>query len=99
MRRDRLLFPILRKRMLRNMNTQLKVATVVNIDALSALANEFREQFETSAEFIHERLVGRRFIFNRDGKDSYPFDEWEGSTEGEAVPIVPVAETVTIAST
>ncbi len=85
--------------MLRNMNTQLKVATVVNVEALSVLASEFREQFETSAEVIHERLVGRRFIFNRDGKDSYPFDEWEGGTEGEAFPIAPIAETVTIAST
>jgi len=85
--------------MLRNMNTQLKVATVVSMEALSVLATEFREQFQTSAEVIHERLVGRRFIFNKDGRDSYPFDEWEGSLEGEALPIVPLAETLTIAST
>jgi hypothetical protein len=85
--------------MLRNMNTQLKVATVVSMDALSVLAGEFREQFHTSAEVIHERLVGRRFIFNKDGKDSYPFEDWEGSGEGEALPIVPSTETITIAST
>ena len=81
------------------MNTQLKVATVVNMDALNVLASEFKDQFDISAEVIHERLIGRRFMFNRDGKDSYPFDEWEGGSEGEAVPILPSIETVTIAST
>src|ERR1700722_5312902 len=81
------------------MNTQLKVATVVNMDALNVLASEFKDQFDISAEVIHDRLIGRRFMFNRDGKDSYPFDEWEGGSEGEAVPILPSIETVTIAST
>jgi hypothetical protein len=85
--------------MLRNMNTQLKVATVVNVEALSVLAKEFRDEFDTAAEMISGRLGGRRFIFNRDGKDSYPFEEWEGGSEASAVPIVPSSETVTIAST
>jgi len=85
--------------MLRNMNTQLKVATVVNMESLSLLAGEFREQFESSVEVIQERLGGRRFVFNNDGKDSYPFEEWEGCSEEQALPIAPSAETVTIAST
>jgi hypothetical protein len=84
---------------LRNMNTQLNVATAVNMDALNLLAGEFKRRFELSDEVIHERLVGRRFIFNRDGKDTYPFDDWEGGGEGEAAPIAAVEEAVTIAST
>jgi hypothetical protein len=85
--------------MLRNMNTQLNVATVVSLDSLSLLAREFRAQFEVSDEVIHTRLDGRRFVFNNDGKDAYPFEEWEGETEGAAFPIVPTTEVVTVAST
>jgi hypothetical protein len=84
---------------LRNMNTQLNVSTAVNIDALNLLAKEFKRRFEVSDEVIHERLMGRRFIFNRDGKDTYPFDDWEDGGIGEAVPILPVSEVITIAST
>jgi hypothetical protein len=85
--------------MLRNMNTQLNVATVISLDSLSLLAREFREQFEVSDELIHGRLDGRRFVFNNDGKDTYPFEEWEGESEGAAFPILPSPEVVTIAST
>ncbi|MGA2664642.1 MAG: hypothetical protein ABSF83_06845 [Nitrososphaerales archaeon] len=81
------------------MTTQLEVAAVMNMDAVNVLASEFRERFGASAELIHGRLVGRRFVFNRDGKETYPFDDWEGGSEGEAVPIVPSAEAVTVAST
>ncbi len=85
--------------MLRNMSTQLKVATVVNVDALTLLASEFRGQFNEASVVINERLVGRPFIFNRDGKDTYPFEGWEGGSEGEALLIEASAESVTIAST
>ncbi len=27
-------------------------------------------------------------MFNRDGKDTYPFDDWEGSVDGEALPML-----------
>jgi hypothetical protein len=84
--------------MLRNMNTQLNVAATVNMESLNLLAKEFRQQFDLSSEVIHERLSGRRFVFNRDGKDTYPFDCWEAG-EGEAVAMVPSGEMITIAST
>jgi hypothetical protein len=84
--------------MLRNMNTQLNVAATVNMESLDLLAKEFRQQFDLSSEVIHERLSGRRFVFNRDGKETYPFDDWE-TGDGEALPMVPNQETVTIAST
>jgi len=85
--------------MLRNMNTQLNVAATVNMESLDLLAKEFRQQFNISAEVIHERLSGRRFVFNRDGKDTYPFEGWEDGQEGESVPMVPSGEVVTVAST
>jgi hypothetical protein len=85
--------------MLRNMNTQLNVAATVNIDSLNLLAKEFRQQFDLSSGVIHERLSGRRFVFNRDGKETYPYDEWESSQEGEATPMLPSGETLTVAST
>ena len=81
------------------MNTQLNVSAAVNMDALNLLALEFKRRFEASDEVIHERLVGRRFVFNRDGKDTYPFDDWDVGGVGEAVPIAEVEEPVTIAST
>ena len=84
--------------MLRKMNTKLNVAAAVNMDSLDLLAKEFREQFDLSSEVINERLSGRRFVFNRDGKETYPFDDWENA-EGEAVPLGPSNEQVTIAST
>jgi len=84
---------------LRNMNTQLNVASVVNMDALNVLAKEFRQQFELSDEVIHERLFGRRFVFNRDGTDTYPFDDWEGDAEGQPLPIIASEEEIVLAST
>jgi hypothetical protein len=85
--------------MLRNMSTQLKVASVLDVEALNLLAGEFRQQFEASAAVINERLVGRSFIFNRDGREAYPFEGWEGASEGEAQPMEPSAEATTISST
>lgn len=81
------------------MSTQLNVASVVDVAALTVLAGEFREQFEASAAVINERLVGRSFIFNRDGKEAYPFEGWEGDSEGEAQPIAPSSQETTISST
>ena len=81
------------------MNNQLKVSTLMNMKALNQLAGEFKRHFQISDEVIHERLMGRRFMFNRDGKEAYPFDDWEGCAEGEAAPIVALEEAVTIAST
>jgi hypothetical protein len=85
--------------MLRNMNTKLKVAATVNMGSLDVLAREFREEFEVSSEVIHARLSGRRFVFNRDGRETYPFDDWESPAGGEAVPMEPSGEVITIAST
>lgn len=84
--------------MLRNMNSQLNVAATVSLDSLELLAKEFRKQFDLSSEVIHERLSGRRFVFNRDGKETYPFDDWEAG-EGEATAMPVLEEAVTIAST
>ncbi len=84
--------------MLRNMNTQLNVAATVNMESLDLLAKEFRQQFDLSSEVLHERLSGRRFVFNRDGKETYPFDDWE-TGDGEALRMLPAQETVTVAST
>lgn len=85
--------------MLRNMNNQLSVSTVVNMDALQSLAKEFKTRFEISSGLIHEKLVGKEFIFNHDGKDNYPFAGWSEATDGELRGISPVEEQVTIAST
>jgi hypothetical protein len=85
--------------MLRNMNNQLSVASVVNMDTLQSLAKEFKARFEVSSGLIHEKLAGKEFIFNHDGKDTYPFAGWSEACDGELHPIVPVREQVTIAST
>jgi hypothetical protein len=81
------------------MNNQLSVATVMNMDTLEALAKEFKQRFELSAGQIHDRLAGKEFIFNRDGKEAYPFAGWSEACDGELHPIVPVTDQVTIAST
>jgi hypothetical protein len=85
--------------MLRNMNNQLSVATVVSMDTLEALAKEFKQRFELSSGLIHEKLAGKEFIFNHDGKDAYPFGGWSEACDGELQPILPVQEHATIAST
>lgn len=84
--------------MLRNMSTKLNVAAAVNMESLDVLAKEFRQEFAVCSGLINERLSGRRFVFNRDGKETYPFDDWE-TAEGQAVPMEPVQEATTIAST
>ena len=81
------------------MNNQLSVATVVSLETLQSLANEFKARFELSTGQIHERLAGKEFIFNHDGKDAYPFAGWSEACDGELHPIVPLKEEVTIAST
>jgi hypothetical protein len=85
--------------MLRNMNNQLSVATVVSMDTLQALAKEFKQRFELSSGLIHEKLAGKEFIFNHDGKDAYPFAGWSEACEGVLHPILPVQEQAAIAST
>src|ERR1700687_5081006 len=85
--------------MMRNMHHQLSVATVVNMDTLQSLAKEFRARFELSSGLIHEKLAGKEFIFNHDGKDTYPFAGWSEACDGEPHPILPVREQITIAST
>jgi hypothetical protein len=89
----------LRIGMLRNMNNQLSVAAVADMDALESLAKEFKHRFEVSAGQIHERLAGKEFIFNHDGRDTYPFAGWSEAGDGEPHPIIPVREQATIAST
>ena len=81
------------------MNNQLSVATVVNMDTLQSLAREFKQRFELSSGLIHEKLAGKEFIFNHDGKDTYPFAGWSEACDGELHAILPVQEQVTIAST
>src|SRR5579864_7523806 len=85
---------------MRNMHPQqLSVSTVMNVDALESLAKEFKQRFELSAGQIHERLAGKEFIFNHDGKDAYPFAGWSEASDGELHAIDPVQEQVTVAST
>jgi hypothetical protein len=85
--------------MLRNMNNQLSVASVVNMETLESLAREFKQRFETSSGLINERLTGKEFIFNNDGKDAYPFAGWSEASDSETYPIVPEQGQATIAST
>jgi len=84
---------------LRNMNNQLSVSTVVSMDTLQSLAREFKQRFEVSSGLIHERLAGKEFVFNHDGKDNYPFGGWSEACEGELHEIAPEREQATIAST
>ena len=84
---------------MRNMNNQLSVATVVSMDRLQSLAKEFKARFELSSGLIHERLAGKEFIFNHDGKDNYPFAGWSEACDGELRDIIPVEEQATVAST
>ncbi len=81
------------------MNNQLSVSTVMNMDTLQALAKEFKQRFEVSCGLIHEKLAGKEFIFNHDGKDAYPFAGWSEAGDGEPHPIVPERQQATIAST
>lgn len=81
------------------MNNQLSVATVMNMDTLQSLAKEFKQRFELSSGQIHESLAGKEFVFNHDGKDTYPFAGWSEACDGELHPILPVEEQVTVAST
>ncbi len=81
------------------MNNQLSVATVVNMDTLQSLAMEFKERFDLSSGQIHERLAGKEFIFNHDGKDAYPYAGWSEACDGELRSIAPLKQEATIAST
>ena len=81
------------------MNNQLSVSTVMNMDTLHSLAKEFKQRFELSSGQIHEKLAGKEFIFNNDGKEAYPFSGWSEACDGELHNIVPVQEQATIAST
>lgn len=81
------------------MNNQLSVATVVSLESLQSLAKEFKARFELSSGLIQERLSGKEFIFNHDGKDAYPFGGWSEACDGDLQHIHPVEEQVTIAST
>jgi len=81
------------------MNTRLSVASVVNMETLVSLAREFRTEFEVSSGLIHERLAGKPFIFNADGKDAYPFGGWGCPGDSKASPIAPEPAEATIAST
>ena len=49
--------------MLRNMNNQLTVATVVDMETLQSLAREFKARFELSSGLIHDKLAGKEFLF------------------------------------
>ncbi len=81
------------------MNNQIGVSMVVNMDTLQSLAKEFKQRFELSSGQIHERLAGKEFIFNHDGKDTYPFAGWSEACDGELHPILPVQDQATVAST
>lgn len=81
------------------MNNQLTVSTLIDMDTLQDLAREFKQYFEASSGLIHEKLAGREFIFNQDGKDAYPFAGWSEACEGEPHAILPQREEATIAST
>ena len=85
---------------MRNMTQQqLNVSSVVNMDTLQSLAREFKQRFEVSSGLIHDKLAGKEFVFNHDGKDTYPFAGWSEACDGELHPILPVQEQLTIAST
>jgi len=81
------------------MSNQQTVAAAVGMHALDSLAREFKARFELSSGLISERLAGREFIFNDDGKDVYPFAGWSEASDGEVHNILPVEEQATIAST
>src|SRR5690349_6627482 len=83
--------------LLRKMATQLNLTDTSQ--AMSALAQEFRLHFEKSSPMLSESLSGRRFAFNRDGKEYYPFGEWEEGAGGILEGIVPLECAATVAST
>jgi hypothetical protein len=66
---------------------------------MSALALDFKLHFEKSSPILNERLSGRRFVFNKDGKEYYPFGEWEEGAGGILEGITPLQCEAIVAST
>ena len=81
------------------MSNQQTIASGVDFQSMQSLAKEFKHRFELSSGQIHERLAGKEFIFNQDGRETYPFGGWSEACDGELHPILPVPSAVTIAST
>src|SRR5437016_11589477 len=85
--------------LLRKMATQLNLTENVTTGAMSALALDFKLHFEKSSPILNERLTGRRFVFNKDGKEYYPFGEWEEGAGGILEGITPLECEAIVAST
>ncbi len=81
------------------MATQLNLTDTASLDTMSMLAQDFKRQFEKTSEILNERLKGRKFVFNKDGKEYYPFEEWGEGAGGVLEEIIPLECDATIAST
>ena len=81
------------------MATQLNLTDSIGFEAMSSLAQEFKLQFEKTSLVLDESLTGRKFIFNRDGRESYPFEEWGEGAGGIIEEIIPMESDTTVAST
>ncbi len=80
------------------MATQLNLTDAISFETMSTLAREFKLQFEKTSAVLDESLTGRKFVFNRDGKEYYPFEEWEGGAGGILEEIAPIECQATVAS-
>ncbi|MDV3276852.1 MAG: hypothetical protein LYZ69_00115 [Nitrososphaerales archaeon] len=67
------------------------------LELLDSLAREFREEFEALSENAERVLSGRHFVFNRYGKELYPYFE---DSDAAVVPgcIIPIKEGRPVAS-
>ncbi len=84
---------------MRKMATQLKLTDAASSQAMCTLAQEFKLDFEQASTILDERLAGRRFVFNRDGIEYYPFEGWAGEPSSPLEAISPLECEATIAST
>ena len=81
------------------MATQLKLTQAASSQAMCALAQKFKLDFEQAETILDERLAGRKFVFNRDGMEYYPFEGWQGDAAGALEAIIPIECETTVAST
>ena len=84
--------------LLRKMATQLKLTEAASSQAMCLLAEEFKLDFEQASSILEERLAGRRFVFNRDGREYYPFEDWQSEPTGTLESITPLETEATVAS-
>src|SRR3989442_184423 len=81
------------------MATQLNLTDAMSFETMTMLAQEFKLQFEKTSAVLDASLTGRKFVFNKDGKEYYPFGEWEEGAGGILEGLTPQECEATVAST